>query len=172
MDTFTLKHRLKATDFSLVDLCVDLSPHGRKAAAGSLCLPFSLNADADLIDCLDNWEGPLSQCITPRCSIGTDRVMQHITLRGIPENRLKRPPHEAKKQLDLPAYKTNSVQEMLSLYLSCSTYATASNVTVVNRGMSTRTPFPNLFDERLNGDGNVAASSRPAHIRMYYSNYG
>lgn len=170
LDTFTLKHRLKSTDFRLIDLCVDLSPHGRKAACASLCLPFSLNEDADLIDCLDNWEGPLSQSITPQCTIGTERVMQHITLRGVPEDRLKRPLNEAKKQSDLPAYKMNTIQEMLNFYLACTTYASASNVTVVTKGLSTRTPFPNLFDERLNLYGNVSANARPTHLRKIQAN--
>lgn len=74
IDTFTLRYRLKASSYTLNDLCSDLSPYGRKIAAASLCLPFSLNEGTYLLDCLDNWEGPLSQCITPRCSIGKNHT--------------------------------------------------------------------------------------------------
>lgn len=70
LDTITLKYRLKSTDFYLSDLCADLNTFGRKAAATSLCLPFSFNKGADFIDCLDNWDGPLSQSISPNCTIG------------------------------------------------------------------------------------------------------
>lgn len=70
LDTVTLKYRLKEGHYSLSDLCVDLNLHNRKLAAASLCLPFSFNEGADLIECLDNWDGPLTQSITPRCTIG------------------------------------------------------------------------------------------------------
>lgn len=70
LDTFTLKYRLKDTTYSLGDLCADLNQHNRKLAAASLCLPFSFNKDAYLIECLDNWDGPLTQSISPNCNIG------------------------------------------------------------------------------------------------------
>lgn len=70
LDTMTLMYRLKGNDLSLPDLCADLGANGRKVACAGLCLPFSLNSDADLIDCLDKWEGPLLKSITPQCSIG------------------------------------------------------------------------------------------------------
>lgn len=39
-------------------------------AAGSVCLPFSVNESDYLLDCLDNWDGPLTKTITPSCRIG------------------------------------------------------------------------------------------------------
>lgn len=37
-------------------------------------MPFSLNSDAELIDCLDQWEGPLYRSITPKCTIGKPKA--------------------------------------------------------------------------------------------------
>lgn len=70
LDTFTLKYRLKNSNYTLQDLCADLSPHNRKLAAASLCLPFSFNEGGYFIECLDNWDGPLTKSITPSCEIG------------------------------------------------------------------------------------------------------
>lgn len=70
LDTFTLKHRQRHTNFSLMDLCADLNQHGRKVAAASVRIPFPLNSGSDLLECLDKWDGTLHQSITPRCSIG------------------------------------------------------------------------------------------------------
>lgn len=70
IDTFSLQYRLKGGGYSLSDLCRDLSPQGRKLAAASVCLPFSINEGDYLLDCLDNWDGPLTRTITPNCSIG------------------------------------------------------------------------------------------------------
>ncbi|KAI4466956.1 mitochondrial distribution regulator misato [Holotrichia oblita] len=133
LDTITLKYRLREGHYSLSDLCADLNLHNRKLAAASLCLPFSFNEGADLIECLDNWDGPLTQSITPRCTIGTDRMMQLITLRGIPEDRLKKPYDKAGTQKDLPAYRCKNVNEMLNFYMSCTTFGTATNVTNISK---------------------------------------
>ncbi|KAK5649088.1 hypothetical protein RI129_003980 [Pyrocoelia pectoralis] len=161
LDTITLKHRLKSRHDSLGDFCAYFNTHGRAAAGASLCLPFSLNKNADFIDCLDNWEGPLTQSITPNCTIGTDNLVQMFTLRGIPENRLKRPLPNANKQKLMSAYNCNSVNEMLNFYLSCNYYICLNNVTTVSQGMSVKTPFPNIFDEFVGNNGNIYGDSRP-----------
>lgn len=54
----------------LSDLCADFTPHGKKMAAASVCLPFSINDGDCLLECLDNWDGPLTRTITPNCDIG------------------------------------------------------------------------------------------------------
>ncbi|KAF2899962.1 hypothetical protein ILUMI_06229 [Ignelater luminosus] len=166
LDTITLKYRLRSTDFHLSDLCADLNIFGRKAAATSLCLPFSFNKGSDFIDCLDNWDGPLSQSISPNCIIGTDKLMQTFTLRGIPEDRLKRPLQNAGKQKDMPAYRCNSVNEMLSLYLSCNYFISATNVTTVTKGLSVKTPYPSIFDPFVGTDGNINNTPRPEHLKV------
>ncbi|KAL1513144.1 hypothetical protein ABEB36_002599 [Hypothenemus hampei] len=160
LETITLKYRLKNSHFNLPDICADLSAHGRQIAAGSLCFPFSFNEDASFIDCLDQWEGPLYTSITPRVSIGNKRLMQHLVLRGVPESRLKRAGDKAGKQKDMAAYKCNTIREMLEFYLSCSTYATASNVTTMEKGVTVKNPFPDLFDKSIGINGNVTATQR------------
>ncbi|KAF5300866.1 hypothetical protein FQR65_LT09028 [Abscondita terminalis] len=114
MDTFTLKHRLKSSYHALNDVCTYFNSNGRKAVAASVCLPFGINESSYLIDCLDNWDGPLTKSITPSCLIGTDNLVQIFTLRGIPENRLKRPISENQTNPNIPAQKCNTVNEMLS----------------------------------------------------------
>ncbi|KAI4466884.1 mitochondrial distribution regulator misato [Holotrichia oblita] len=90
LDTITLKYRLREGHYSLSDLCADLNLHNRKLAAASLCLLFRFNEGADLIECLDNWDGPLTQSITPRCTIGTrsNDATYHFTWN--PEDRLQK----------------------------------------------------------------------------------
>ncbi|KRT83091.1 hypothetical protein AMK59_4292, partial [Oryctes borbonicus] len=160
LDTFTLRYRLKASQYTLSDLCADLSLHNRKLAAASLCLPFSFNEGADLIECLDNWDGPLSKSITPNCSIGTDRMMQVITLRGIPEERLKKPFDRAGTQRDMPAYRCKNINEMLTFYMSCTTFATATSVTNISKGLIPNKPYPNFFDNKVGVSGNICSTLR------------
>ncbi|XP_017781412.1 PREDICTED: protein misato [Nicrophorus vespilloides] len=160
LDTFTLKYRLKNTCYSLSDFAVDLTPYGRKATAASICLPFSLNTGGYLIDCLDNWEGPLTQSITPNCTIGSSRLMQLYTLRGVGANQLKKPSSVAGKQLDMPAYRCNTIDEMLSMYLAYTCHASASNVTSVSKGLQVKKPFPDIFDKRVGRNGNIIADDR------------
>ncbi|CAG9820461.1 unnamed protein product [Phaedon cochleariae] len=164
LETVSMKYRLRSTDFTLSDLGADLSQNGRKAAAASLCLPFPI--EGDLLDCLDKWEGPLYRSITPGCDIGTYRMMQHVTLRGIPEDRLKKPETKAGKQRELPAYRCRTIEEMMAMYLSYSTQATASNVTVVHKGLDVRSTFPRVFRGEVGKDGVVSAFPRDEKTDM------
>ncbi|XP_057656516.1 protein misato isoform X1 [Diorhabda carinulata] len=146
LDTITLKHRVKNSSFTLRDLIADLTINERKASAASIQIPFHIEENSDLLECLDNWNGPLYQSITPSCNLGIRRLMQHITLRGIKEEKLKKPMEKVGKQIELPAYRCNTIEEMLSLYLSYTTEATANNVTVVHSPLSVKTPFPKFFN--------------------------
>lgn len=94
------------------------------------------------------------------CILGTSMVMQHITLRGISEDRLKKPSSSAGKQRELPAYTSRNITDMLNMYLSYTTEATASNVTIVEKALDVRTPFPNIFGQELGITGNVSAKLR------------
>lgn len=161
LDTLTLPYRLKSSNYNLADLSVDLTRQGRKVVAASLCLPFSFNKGADLLDCLDNWDGPLSQSITPDCTIGSDRLMQIISLRGIPESRLKRSFNTAGQQQNTPAYKCKTVNEMLSYYMSCTCYASATNITNIQKPLNVVKPFPNIFHSSVGIDGNIHPEPRP-----------
>ncbi|KAJ8947875.1 hypothetical protein NQ318_010021 [Aromia moschata] len=161
LETFSLKYRLKSSHFTLTDLCADLNRNGRRAAAASLKLPFSLNGSADLLDCLDKWQGPLTQSITPSCEIGSENLIQYITLRGIKEEQLKQPPHLAQKQLKLPAYKCDSIASMLNMYLAYSTDFSISNVTAVNKPLNVATPYPRIFQAAAGRQANVSTRAVP-----------
>lgn len=137
-------------------------------AAASVCLPFSINEDDSLLDCLDNWDGPLTKIITPNCNIGLlcalktkenylnsiflggDRAMQLFTLRGVAETLLKKSKHR-----DLPAYKCDSIKDMLMYFLSCSTYASANQTVTVEEPMKVGKCFPEIFDNRIGRNGFV-----------------
>lgn len=74
-----MKYRLRDTNFSLMDLCSDLNRHNRKVAAASCLFPFPLSEESDLLECLDKWDGPLYQSITPRCSIGKYKLYMYTS---------------------------------------------------------------------------------------------
>lgn len=152
LDTITLKHRVKNSSFTLKDLIADLTRNERKAGAASIQIPFQIQENSDLLEFLDNWKGPLYQSITPSCNLGIRRLMQHITLRGIKEEKLKKSIENAGKQRELPAYRCDTIEEMLSMYLSYTTEATANNVTVVHSPLPVKTPFPKIF--KNNHDNN------------------
>lgn len=92
---------------------------------------------------------------------GTDKVIQLITLRGIAKERLKAPLQKAGKQKDVPAYKCNTVSDMLDFYLSCTTYGGINNATTIKKGLPVKTPFPRIFDNRVGVSGNILAGNRP-----------
>ncbi|KAG5867839.1 hypothetical protein JTB14_021234 [Gonioctena quinquepunctata] len=166
LETFTMKHRLKSSGFTLTDLTADLNQSGRNVAAASLSLPFPLEEGSDLLDCLDKWEGPMFHSISPNCTIGKYRVMQHVTLRGIPEARLKKSPNQAQKQRELPAYRCDTIEEMMNLYLSYTSEATASNVTVVHKPLDVKNPFPKIFSRDIGQYGGISKYSRANEISV------
>lgn len=86
--------------------------------------------------------------------------MQMLTLRGIPEDRLKAPTNKAGKQKEMPAYRYNTVNEMLTFYSSCTTFGTATNVTNISKGLTLKKPYPNYFDPSVGVNGNITAVPR------------
>ena len=64
------------------------------------------------------------------------------------------------KQDTNPAYTCTSVQEMLSLFLSCCSYATASHVTSAYTPCNVTSPFPQIFSEFVGLDGSVSTEKR------------
>lgn len=156
LDTLTIRYRRKEyPNAVLSDLCADLNKLGRKAAATSLTLPFPMTAKADLIDVLDDLEGTLWTSVTPNCDIPMEKNMQSIALRGIPEERLKRPISNAMKQMSKPAYRCSTVHEMMTLYLACTCHASATYLSNVSSPLNIRPPYPRIFDNNVNENGDI-----------------
>lgn len=114
-----------------------------------------MSIDEDLINCLDRMElDKLFTQLSPNTKIGTDKVIQNVSIRGIPETRLKRPLSDAREQMKMAAYRCESVKEMFALYFQCSMYASMTHVESSESGMPTRLPFPcELFDQRISLNG-------------------
>lgn len=131
-----------------------------------------MQENADLINILNDWEGPLWQNLTPNCSLGTDKMMQIVSVRGISEDRLKRNSYDdkSKKQREMPAYRCETVQEMITFYLSCVSYCTASNICNISSPLSVQKPFPNIFDNTVGENGDILDFPRPVHQRKNYTN--
>lgn len=154
LDSMSLRYRLKEQQNFLSNFCAELNIYNRKLCGGKIAFPFPMNEKEDLIDFLDKFEGDLMQPLSPGTKIGTDRIVQSVTLRGVPKNRLKRPLEKAKDQMKLPAYKCGSISEMLQLYYQCNLYSSLSNVTAIETPMKIQSPFPHeIFDSHLNFNG-------------------
>ncbi|XP_060822093.1 protein misato [Bombus pascuorum] len=156
LDTLTIRYRRKEyPNVVLSDLCADLNKLGRKAVATSLTLPFPMTAKADLIDVLDEFEGPLWTSLTPNCDIPMDKNMQSIVLRGISEERLKRPISDAMKQMSKPAYRCSTVHEMMMLYLACTCHASATYLSNISSPLNIKPPYPKIFNNNITETGDV-----------------
>ncbi|XP_043506654.1 protein misato [Frieseomelitta varia] len=156
LDTLTIRYRRKEySNVVLSDLCADLNKLGRKATATSLTLPFPITAKADLIDMLDDFEGPLWTSLTPNCAISMDKNMQSIVLRGISEERLKRPISHAMKQMSKPAYRCSTVHEMMMLYLACTCHASATYLSNISSPLYIKSPYPKIFNNNITETGDV-----------------
>lgn len=154
IDSITLPYRLKSNvGYSLKGLCADLSGLGRKMAAGSLGLPFGLTDKSYLIEYLDKLQDSLFTSLTPNCTISCDKTMQIFTLRGVGEDILKKPLRDAGKQIQMEAYKYDSVKDMMEFYFSCNGYATGSNVTVAHSPYKLPSSFPQFFTDNVNHNG-------------------
>ncbi|XP_068974597.1 protein misato [Bombus flavifrons] len=156
LDTLTIRYRRREyPNVVLSDLCADLNKLGRKAVATSLTLPFPMTARADLIDVLDELEGPLWTSLTPNCDIPMDKNMQSIVLRGISEERLKRPISDAMKQMSKPAYRCSTVHEMMMLYLACTCHASATYLSNISSPLNIKPPYPKIFNNNITETGDV-----------------
>ncbi|XP_072941002.1 protein misato [Epargyreus clarus] len=155
IDTLGQKYRHKSNFYTLSDICADMTGYGRKMAAASLCIPFAMNESQYLIEYLNTTTQPIYTSITPSCKIATDKIFQLITVRGIPESYLKAPMKEAKEQMNLPAYRCSNIKEMFELYFQANNFLSATNVTVCEKPLELKTPFPQIFSQNLNKYGFV-----------------
>lgn len=158
LDTISMRYRVnEAIDTChMASFCNDLTNYGRKLAAAGLAMPFNMSSEHDLIDCLDQFDGKLFTQLSPNSEVGTDRIVQNTSVRGIPENRLKNNKLQKviERQRKMAAYHCDSIAEMFQLYFQCSNYNSLSHVSAFQTAMNTRKPFPNeIFDDRLNSKG-------------------
>ncbi|CAH0700123.1 unnamed protein product [Spodoptera exigua] len=164
MDTLSQKYRLKSNIFTLSDICGDLTGYGRKMASASLGMPLPLHESQYLIDFLNSTTKPIYSSITPSCKIATDKIFQLITVRGVPESYLKAPLKEAKEQMNIPAYRCTNVKEMFELYFQANNFLSATNVTVCEKPLEVKTPYPRIFSSELNKYGFVKATNSEEKI--------
>lgn len=155
IDTASLKFRLRNGNSSLTSFCSEQSMHNRKMCSGKIALPFPMNEKEDLIDFLDRYEGVFLENVSPGHDCGTDGVVQNVTVRGIPQNRLKRSMEKANKQLKMEAYKCNSVSEMIQFYFYCNTYASLTHASAVEQPLHLQSPFPLDVIDHSSEDGFV-----------------
>ncbi|XP_073827940.1 misato mitochondrial distribution and morphology regulator [Musca autumnalis] len=164
LDTISLRYRLKDAPASntLAGFCGDMTNYGRKFAAAAFNLPFTMEYNMDLIDCLDKFEGPLFTQLTPNCKVGSDYVIQSLCVRGIPLYRLKRPREACnKEQMRMAAYRCESVSEMFQLYLQCSNHSGMAHVTSIKSPMPTRLPYPDeIFGDHITESGFIHPSEK------------
>lgn len=170
LDTLTIRYRRREyPNVVLSDLCADLNKLGRKAVATSLTLPFPMTAKVDLIDVLDEFEGPLWTSLTPNCDIPMDKNMQSIVLRGISEERLKRPISDAMKQMSKPAYRCSTVHEMMMLYLACTCHASATYLSNISSPLNIKPPYPKIFNNNITETGDVIGWPVGTGVFLNYS---
>lgn len=155
LDTATLGYRLRSTPQSLLRFCEAVSPAGRKMTAAGMALPFGLREGQDLIEFLDKSGGhALLTQLTPACEPGSSYVIQSVTARGIPAERLKRPRELAGDQLRMAAYGCDSVSHMLQLYYQCSYHGSVTNAAATPLPLKTQLPFPyEVFGGGFGGSG-------------------
>ncbi|XP_045493080.1 protein misato [Colias croceus] len=165
LDTLSQKYRHKTNIYTLSDMCADLTGYGRKMAAASLRLPFAFHESEYLIDYLNTTTQPIYTPITPSCKIATDKIFQLITVRGIPENYLKAPMKEAKEQMNIPAYRCRDIKEMFELYFQANNFLSATNVTVCDKPLEVKNPYPNIFSDKLNKYGFIQDDARTSNIQ-------
>ncbi|XP_030036783.2 protein misato [Manduca sexta] len=165
IDTLSQKYRHKSNFYTLSDICGDMTGYGRKMAAASMQIPLTFKDTQYLIEYLNETTKPLYSSITPSCKIAPDKIFQLITIRGIPESYLKAPPKQAKEQMNLPAYRCNSVKEMFELYFQANNFLSATNVTVCDKPLELKTPFPKIFSENLNEYGFVSSDATQEKIK-------
>lgn len=162
LDTLSLKYRHKNNIHTLSDICADMTGYGRLMAVASLGVPFPIHESQYLIEHLNNVTKPIYTAITPSCKIGTDKMFQVITVRGVPETYTKAPTQDkrAREQMIMPAYRCNNVKEMFELYLQATNLLTATNITVMEKPLDIKTPFPKIFSDDLNTYGFVKKDAR------------
>lgn len=169
LDTISLRYRIRYPSGGsyLSHLCTEMNRYGRKMGAGGIAMPFKMNEEEDLIEYLDHVQEPLFENLSPNCDVGTDRVIQSICLRGVPETRLKKSRDKAGKQVQMAAYKCSSVSEMIQLYCQCSYYNSYAHVTTIEESLSIKQPFPReILSKKLGINGFLTMTDTPNPVKI------
>lgn len=156
LDTATLGYRLRQTSETLLGFCSRICPHGRTMTAAGLALPLGMQQEQDFIDYLDQQSANSSLLtqLTPGCDPGSSHLLQSVLARGIPQARLKRPVEKAGPQLQMAAYRCDSVSQMLQLYYQCAYHGSLAFAASSPLPLKTQLPFPyEMFDAGVAGDG-------------------
>lgn len=158
LDTATLGYRLRQTSETLLGFCSRICPHGRNMTAAGLALPLGMQQEQDFIDYLDKQSGSNSLSLltqlTPGCDPGSSHLLQSVVARGIPQTRLKRLLEQAGPQLQMAAYRCDSVSQMLQLYYQCAYHGSLAHVASSPLPLKTQVPFPyEIFDAGVASDG-------------------
>ncbi|KAH8396501.1 hypothetical protein KR222_011599 [Zaprionus bogoriensis] len=161
VDTVTLGYRLRRTPDTLLRFCERICPHGRTMTAAGLALPLGMQQQQDFIDFLDersssssSGSGSLLTQLSPGCEPGTSHLLQSVVARGVPHSRLKRPQEQAGAQLQMAAYRCDSVSQMLQLYYQCAYHGSVTHAAATPLPLKTQLPFPyEVFEDSIGVDG-------------------
>ncbi|KAL1463128.1 hypothetical protein WDU94_014912 [Cyamophila willieti] len=155
LDTLSLSYRLRgSTGLSLRDLCSFLTPVGRKASTTSLSLPWPMKHAQSLLECLEQWEGPLSIPLTPYSNLD-EVAVQVLSLRGVDGQKMFPKDMSNRDRSSNPAYSCTTVNELFQYFLSCDMPRTAHRVYSSSQPIKTVNPYPDLFSKRVSNHGCV-----------------
>ncbi|XP_072167195.1 protein misato homolog 1-like [Diadema setosum] len=156
MDTATLPLRATEGAVSLSMMTDAIAARGRKI--GSLCtsLPLPLHHQSTLADMLS--ASPLPwQPVSPHHGMDlVDPFAQSVVLRGVPQNRLKRPPAANLN----PYHSCHDEEEMLRNHLIANYPRTLSSGRCINPPCKTGAPFPHIFDSKVSREGQLMDEHR------------
>ncbi|KAI5751741.1 hypothetical protein M8J77_010416 [Diaphorina citri] len=154
LDSVSLSYRLRGSGLRLNDLCSLLTPVGRKATTSSIALPWSMKHRQSLLECLEQWEGPLTQSLTPHSDL-QNVAMQVLNLRGVDSQKMFPKDMNNRDRSSNPAYSCSSPHDLLQYYLSCDMPRTAHRVYSSSQPIKTVNPFPDVFLKPVSPHGCV-----------------
>uniref|UniRef100_A0A8D9AW22 Protein misato n=2 Tax=Cacopsylla melanoneura TaxID=428564 RepID=A0A8D9AW22_9HEMI len=170
LDTLSLSYRLRGgSGLSLRDLCSFLTPVGRKAATTSLSLPWPMKHAQSLLECLEQWEGPLSTPLTPYSNLD-EVAIQVLNLRGEDGHKMFPKDMNNRDRSSNPAYSCTTVHELFQYFLSCDMPRTLHRVYSSSQPIKTINPYPDFFSKRVSNHGCVneplEEKERVKHVPM------
>ncbi|XP_041361041.1 protein misato homolog 1-like [Gigantopelta aegis] len=165
LDTMSLPYRKETCSSHIADLTGAFNNLGRKIVAVSTSLPFPLAHDGTFMDSLLRHKGNVPwYSVTPHVCASTNSFLQSCVVRGIPYDKINRKIPNPLVSGSLS--QSMNLNEILETYLSETHPHCYSTVNVVRDACKTSLPFPNIFDRRLNSQGQITRTERPAVQRV------